>query len=218
MGRAKPIIITLFVVVAIAAVGFAAYTLGAKKNTVSSSNNNSQNTTTSTSSKNSYVASNEGLTSFPDSALSNRNIVLLDLSHNQITTLPSQIGQLTRLEDFNISYNMLTGSLPGEIRKMSLKNLNASYNRLTGVPAEIGQQQNLRNINFSYNQLTGLPNELSNIPVVDVLDLSYNSIDSITDLSKYKNVKTLKLTGNKLTASQISQLQAALPSTQIISN
>jgi Leucine-rich repeat (LRR) protein len=118
----------------------------------------------------------------------------------------------------NVSYNKLSGSLPGEIRKMSLKTLNASYNSLTGVPGEIGQQPNLKNINFSYNQITGLPNEIANIPVIDVLDLSYNSIDSISDLSKFKNIRVLKLTGNKLSTSQISQLQAALPNTQIISN
>jgi|GEM_PF-7000430 len=221
MKRAKPIVVAAFIIVLII-VGVVAFRFGAKKDdatTTGQTANTSQasDRPVSTSTKTSYVAINQGLTSLPSGALSG-SLITLDVSHNQISSLPSQIGQLTRLESLNVSYNKLSGALPGEIRKMSLKSLDASYNSLTGVPAEIGQLSNLKTINLSYNQLTGLPNELANIPVVDVLDLSYNQISSITDLSKYKNVKVLKLTGNKLTASQISQLQSALSSTQIIAN
>lgn len=222
MNRAKPLVIITIIFLSLIIVGVVAFQFGSSKSTKDKANNSNtsstQDNTVKANTKNSYIAINQNLSSFPSAALNNTNIILLNISHNQITSLPSQIGQLTKLEDFNVSYNKLSGSLPGEIRKMSLKKLDASYNNLTGVPGEIGQQPNLKNINLSYNKLTGLPNELANIPVIDVLDLSYNSIDSVTDLSKYKNVTLLKLGGNKLTTAQISQLQAALPTTQITLN
>ncbi len=103
---------------------------------------------------------------------------------------------MTNLRVLKINNNILEGSLIGEVRQMSkLETLDVSNNNMTGMPAEIGQLSNLETLNYSNNKITGLPNELSNLK---------------------NNLKTFNLTGNPLSAEQISKLKASLPSTNII--
>ena len=118
------------------------------------------------------------------------------LSNNSIQMLPSQMGRMTKVTVFKIDHNQLKGNLIGEIRQMTqLKNLDVSYNDMTGMPAELGQLNSLESLNYSHNHITGLPNELVQLK---------------------NNLKEFNLTGNPLSAAQVSKLKAALPNTNII--
>lgn len=125
---------------------------------------NTQQGTTSTNQMSGSVTSdysNHGLTKFPKEVLSRIDVVILDLSHNN-----------------------LTGALPAEIRKLSnLEELNVSNNKMTGLPAEIGQLKKLLILNYANNQITGLPLELGNLTQLQVLDLSGNPNVSQHDLN-----------------------------------
>ena len=122
------------------------------------------------------------------------DIKVLRLSNNEITSLPSEIGQLVNIEELYVDHNKLTGSLPGEIRKMeNLLILDASHNNMTGVPAEIGQLKKLRRLDLSSNSLTALPNEIydlrDNLKNLDLYGNSFD-IDYIVDLQgKMYNTK-----------------------------
>jgi Leucine-rich repeat (LRR) protein len=98
--------------------------------------------------------SGQGLTEFPTSVLSKRDTVVLDLSNNQIRTIPSEIGELTKLEELYFQDNI---------------------NNITGLPAEVGQLSNLEVLDLSNNGFTGLPYELGNLKSLKVLDLSGNN-------------------------------------------
>lgn len=100
----------------------------------------------------------------------------IDLSNRGLTKLTLNFSENSSVQEFDVSYNKLTGALPAEIRFLSnLKVLNASHNQFTGVPAEIGQLQNLEVLDYSYNQLTGLPYELANLKNLKVLNLKGNA-------------------------------------------
>jgi len=111
----------------------------------------------------------------------------LNLSNQGLTSIPSYVFNQTNLEELNVSYNSLTGSIQSQIGQLkNLKVLNASYNKMTGVPAEVGQLKNLEVLDLSYNQLTGLPNELGNLINLKTLNLAGNPY-SQQDLDYIKN-------------------------------
>ncbi len=110
----------------------------------------------------------------------------VDLSNKGLTTLSTDMEKYSKIEEFDISNNMLTGSLPSEIGKLSnLKILNASNNKFTGIPAELRQLTKLESIDFSKNQITGLPMELGQLSKLKTLDLRGNNVSSV-DLEALK--------------------------------
>lgn len=139
--------------------------------------------------------SNKNLTAFPTEVLKLKDTKILDLSHNNLKSLPSEIGELVKLEELYVNYNSLTGALPAEIRKLELlRKLDASDNKLTGIPAEIGQMKKLERLDLSNNNIDTYPQELFNIK---------------------GNLKFLNLKGNKFSVDQIVEIQDGLPGTNV---
>lgn len=138
--------------------------------------------------------SNKGLSKVSADIYNQISTTELILSHNDLTSLPSQMGGMTNLQVLKVDHNQLEGALIAEIRKMPLVTLDASYNKMTGVPAEIGQIKTLKTLDYSYNNINALPNEIANL----------------------KQLKQLNLTGNPLSQAQISKLKSELPNTNIV--
>ena len=83
--------------------------------------------------------------------------------------IPSQLGNLSNLEDLWLSSNQLSGSMPAELGNLSsLRVLALSDNNLSGpIPSELGNLSNLRRLWLAENQLTGaLPGSLTNLSLV----------------------------------------------------
>ena len=123
------------------------------------------------------------------------NNIVLDLSNQNLTSLPQNTFFNAAIQELNLANNSLTGSLPGEIRFLkNLKVLNLSNNQFTEIPAEIGQLRNLEVLDLSNNQITGLPNELGNL----------------------ENLKLLKLTGNEYSAADLEGIKKNLSPSVVI--
>ena len=151
----------------------------------------------------------------------NENVELWDVCYNieETTSLhlpysgltgeiPSEIGQLTNLENLRLNYNQLTGEIPSEIG--SLTNLTALAlhdNQLTGeIPSEIGNLTNLNSWFVYHNQLTGaIPPEIGNLINIEILWLGYNQLTGeipqlLCDLIENNNLDIDDiLNGNNLT-------------------
>ena len=71
--------------------------------------------------------------------------------------IPSELGNLTRLEWLSLADNRLSGTIPPELGNLvNLRNLYLSYNKLTGrIPPELGNLTNLAYLRINGNQLTG---------------------------------------------------------------
>ena len=104
------------------------------------------------------------LTELPDSLWKLTQLTDLNLSHNQLTTLPdSLLAQLTQLTVLNLASNQLT-ALPDSLGQLTqLKSLDLSINQLTTLPDSLGQLTQLQSLALSSNQLTALPEWLEQL-------------------------------------------------------
>lgn len=193
----KNAIIVILVAAVLCLGGWLVYDKVLSDNT-STTSDGTTTTTTSTKqpkSSNTLDLNDKGLTVVGSDVYNKTNTTVLILSNNNIQTLPSEMGRMTKLEEFKIDHNRLDGSLIGELRKMPLKTLDVSYNNMTGMSAEIGQLNKLETLNYSHNKITGLPNELANLK---------------------NSLKEFNLTGNPLSQSTLDKIKAALPNTNIL--
>ncbi|KAI9232329.1 MAG: hypothetical protein BYD32DRAFT_374900 [Podila humilis] len=119
------------------------------------------------------------LTSFPPHCIQHMAALReLDLSHNKLCFLPSDIGH----------------------PHSHLRQLVASDNKLEAIPKSIGMCRELRSLNLGRNQLTSLPTEIADLKQLDTLDLSENLLCVIPgDVADFLTKTTLLLTGNPFT-------------------
>lgn len=157
----KSVLIILFVVLGITAVGY-----GIKENGLR------------------YQPTDMTPMEFKDVTPTTHGVV--NLNGQGLTKVPSYIFDRTDIEELNLSNNALDGSLQAEVRHLqNLRVLNLSNNKFTGVPAEVGQLKNLEILDLSNNKLTGLPYELGNLSKLKLLDISGNAYAE-ADLAKIR--------------------------------
>lgn len=94
------------------------------------------------------------MTELPAAATELPNLQKLKISWSKMTTLPNSIGNLTTLEELDIS------GYP------------VRWNSITYLPESLGSLPNLRVLNLAYlGNLTDLPTSLSGLPALEVADL-----------------------------------------------
>lgn len=128
-----------------------------------------------------------------------KKLYFLDLSLNQLTSIPQELGGLEDFVKLNISHNQLK-SISKELG--GLKNLMAfylSHNQLKSIPKELGGLKNLFALDLNHNQLTSIPKELGGLKALVILDLSHNQLTSIPkELGGLENLMRFFLDGNPL--------------------
>ncbi|XP_017777908.1 PREDICTED: leucine-rich repeat and calponin homology domain-containing protein 3 isoform X2 [Nicrophorus vespilloides] len=113
----------------------------------------------------------------PESVGSLQSLSYLDLSRNQLTSLPREICQLP-IQILLVSNNRLT-SLPDEMCRMNqLTELDASCNQLTHLPPRMGELSQLQSLILRANLLLCVPVELTFLQLVR-LDLRANRIGNL---------------------------------------
>ncbi|MET0648934.1 MAG: COR domain-containing protein [Pyrinomonadaceae bacterium] len=106
----------------------------------------------------------------------------LNLSGQELTVLPPQLGHLTNLVHLDISNNRLD-SLPTVLWQLKgLKQLNLANNQLTALPADIRQLTNLKTLDLRNNNLTGIPPEVLELQHLSTLDLRDNPLPITPDV------------------------------------
>ncbi|PAV12530.1 hypothetical protein ASJ81_05925 [Methanosarcina spelaei] len=139
-----------------------------------------------------------------------KNLTILDLSENTLTTLPQEIGELKNLTTLDLSRNQLM-QLPSEIGKLkNLTILNLYDNQLTELPREIKELKNLKALTLFNNKLTQIPPEIGELKNLETLFLYCNQLTQLpSEIGKLKNLSILALSKNKLTQlpSEIGRLK-----------
>ncbi|XWS29647.1 hypothetical protein CRYUN_Cryun24cG0047500 [Craigia yunnanensis] len=105
----------------------------------------------------------------------------LELGYNpfKASSLPSEIGNLSKLEVLWLTNSNLVGEIPVSIGNLvSIKNLDLSCNFLSGkIPESLSMLKNLEQIELYQNQLSGeLPESLVKLTALLRFDVSQNSL------------------------------------------
>ena len=127
------------------------------------------------------------------------NLILLNLSYNQLRDIPSSLGKLLNLKQLDLSHNFIK-NLPKELWKLkNLKFLGLSENRLEGLSNSIEKLINLKILTLDNNEkLLSLPPGLENLKSLEEI-----YIDKKFSMKKFlnkndQNPKILNLNNKKL--------------------
>ena len=131
------------------------------------------------------------------------NIKYLNLSDNQIREIKGHyFRNLIDIEKVDISYNQIS-SLPTEkIEYPKCKILNIKGNRLEKFPTAIGDAYTLEKLDLSENKISSIDDDVFDIlgNLVE-LDLSFNELTYLpTSIGKLTKLKRLNLSGNKISS------------------
>nr|XP_034924364.1 MDIS1-interacting receptor like kinase 2-like [Populus alba] len=128
----------------------------------------------------------------------------LDLSYNNISgNIPSEISTLKRLRVFSLAVNHISGTIPKEIGMLSsLSQIFWHENDLGGLlPASISNLTHLTDLYLNENELYGgIPPEVGTLGSLNLLDLSNNNLSGAlpTSIGNLSNLSYLYLYRNKL--------------------
>ena len=126
-------------------------------------------------------------------------LLALDVEENQFTVFPSVICDLHNLSDLRIRENQIT-SLPSNIRDLiRLELLNVQENQLSKLPPEIQYLSSLTTLDLTGNVITNLPSEFSNLANLSNLRLGGNEFENIpSEINSLPNLTYLSFNGNKI--------------------
>ncbi|MBA0817953.1 hypothetical protein Gohar_022265, partial [Gossypium harknessii] len=130
-------------------------------------------------------------------------LVVLDVSYNEIDSITLHIGKLKSLVHLRLSSNVLVGPIPQEIGRLTnLVTLDLSLNMILGpIPSSLGQLKNLSSLYLTSNKIFGpLPPYLSNLSRLEFFSLYQNKINGSipSAITNLKRLIVLDLGANNL--------------------
>ncbi|CAF1549466.1 unnamed protein product, partial [Rotaria sordida] len=91
-----------------------------------------------------------------------------DVSSNDITQLPYQIGTLTYLRTLNIRRNMII-ELPTELCNLKLIQFDCSFNRIIRLPLNLREMVSLIELNVEHNPLESPPASVCTLGLLHIM-------------------------------------------------
>ncbi|BBB26136.1 leucine-rich repeat-containing protein kinase family protein [Amphritea japonica] len=146
-----------------------------------------------------HLTLSENLTSFPLEILSLADTLeILDLSNNELTSLPKELAQLRKLKILFASNNHFE-TLPEALGQCaSLEMIGFKSNKIGHVP-ENSLPTELRWLILTDNQISTLPDSLGERPRLQKLALAGNRLTQLPQtLAQSKNLELVRISANQL--------------------
>lgn len=168
------------------------------------------------------VTLREDLTSFPREIFDlSESLEILDLSDNQLSTLPEDFGNLSQLKILFLSNNNFTevpkvlascpklemiafksnriSHFPENALPLGTKWLMLTNNQIGSLPESFGQLTRLRKLALAGNELTKLPDSIKHCQSLELVRFSANRLSEIpTHLLELPNLSWLGFSGNAI--------------------
>ncbi|PON59882.1 Ubiquitin domain containing protein [Parasponia andersonii] len=138
-----------------------------------------------------------------------KDLTVLSLNQNHLTTLPAALGELTSLKQLHVANNKLT-DLPNEIGLLrQLEVLKVNSNRISKVPASIGDCSALIEVDLTANLFSELPDTCGNLHNLKSLHLGNNGLKSLpsTLFKMCFQLTTLDLHNTEITMDLLRQFE-----------
>jgi Leucine-rich repeat (LRR) protein len=131
-----------------------------------------------------------------------RDLEVLDVQGNKLSTLPDEIGALANLRILNVANNQLSELPTVELSKCSLTQILATKNRISGqlFPASVTSMLRLHELDVSVNTITSLAENEISLPSLHTLNIAFNRITELPDISSWEKLDTILAEDNKVTA------------------
>ena len=144
--------------------------------------------------------SHNNLQTLPDSLGNLQVLATLNLDHNSLQSLPETLGNLQDLTMLSLEHNNLE-SLPESLSNLqSLTILYLRANKLKDIPDSLGSLQRLIQLDLGCNKLTHLPESLVGLKVLTELSLSSNQFAYLPEfLGSLRSLVSLRLRNNQFT-------------------
>ncbi|GJQ69787.1 hypothetical protein Trydic_g22345 [Trypoxylus dichotomus] len=133
----------------------------------------------------------------PDEVTSFPFLERLHCYHNSIRYIPETVSNLQCLSYLDLSRNQLT-TLPREICLLPINILLVANNRLTCLPDELCKMQKLTELDASCNQLTHLPPRMGDLRLLQSLVLRNNLLLCVPLELTYLKIVRLDLRANRI--------------------
>ncbi|XP_035848714.1 leucine-rich repeat-containing protein 69 isoform X1 [Sander lucioperca] len=144
-----------------------------------------------------YLFSNQITVVPPDVIDGLRNLVVLNLNHNQIQRLPPEIKSLSRLRHLSALDNKLE-EVPVELGHLTmLSEINFTSNNLSWLPQQLCQCKELTKLHVARNKLTSLPEGMGALAKLQVLDVAGNKLSMFPVEFHLLSLKELYYEGNR---------------------
>lgn len=102
------------------------------------------------------------------------NLSFLDLSYNNLTTLPNDFSKLKKLQYLNLNFNNFTEIPKCVFELENLVTLRFEFCNITEIPDDIGKLKNLQHLVVCNNKITKISNEVFKLTDLDILHLANN--------------------------------------------
>ena len=139
-------------------------------------------------------------------ALEAMHLVWLNLSKNRLTgEIPTELGNLTRLQSLDLHDNELTGEIPSELGNLTRLQFLILYdNDLTGeIPSELGNLTRLTYLYLDSNKLTGEVPEFSESSRLVSVYLNDNNLSGNLPPGLPRSLASLVVSDNPLLSGRL---------------
>jgi len=129
------------------------------------------------------------------------NVAYIRLDSNNLAgSLPATLNQLPSLQEFNVSSNRITGSIPALNGLTALKSFRVEQNQLTGTVPLLTGLTNLEEFAASSNDLTGSFPSIAGLPALQSLRIYSNRLTgNLPELSGSTALRDVRVQDNQFT-------------------